>query len=70
MYKWLTLHLQLRCRNPKLCTKSGATIVVTDLTQNNQTDFVVTRRAFLSLAFPNKGRQLLKAGIVDIDYKR
>jgi len=61
---------QVRCKNSKLCTKSGTTILVTDLTQNNQTDFVVTRRTFLSLALPQKGRQLLRDGIVDIDYKR
>eukprot|EP01018_Ginkgo_biloba_P023046 Gb_24808 [translate_table: standard] len=62
--------LIIRCTDPQLCTKNGTKIVVTDLTQNNQTDFVVTQRAFVSMAAPDKGDQLLKAGIVGLEYKR
>lgn len=61
---------QIRCTDPKLCNKSGTTIVVVDFTQNNQTDFVVSRSTFSSLAIADKGRELLKGGIIDIEYKR
>jgi hypothetical protein len=61
---------QIRCTDPKLCNKSGATIVVADFTRNNQTDFVVSRSTFSSLAIAKKGPRLLKSGIIDIEYKR
>lgn len=61
---------QMRCTDPKLCSKSGATIVVADFTQNNQTDFVVSRNTFSSIAIADKGPELLKRGIIDIEYKR
>lgn len=61
---------QMRCTDPQLCTKSGATIVVTDLTENYQADFVVPRSTFSSLALANKGSELIRAGIIDIEYKR
>lgn len=60
----------MRCTDSKLCTKSGTTIVVTDFTESSQTDFVVTRSTFSSMALPDQGDQLLKAGIIDIEYKR
>lgn len=61
---------QIRCTDPKLCNKSGTTIVVADFTQNNQTDFVVSQSTFSSLAIADKGSQLIKGGIIDIEYKR
>ena len=60
----------MRCTDPKLCSKSGATIVVADFTQNNQTDFVVSRNMFSRIAFADKGPELLKRGIIYIEYKR
>jgi hypothetical protein len=61
---------QMRCTDSKLCNKSGTTIVVTDFTESSQTDFVVTRSTFSSMALPDQGDQLLNAGIIDIEYKR
>eukprot|EP01018_Ginkgo_biloba_P023062 Gb_29324 [translate_table: standard] len=61
---------QIRCINSKICSKSGAKVIVIDLTENNQTDFVVTTQTFSSLALPKKGHALVKMGIVDIEYKR
>ncbi|KAG9157580.1 hypothetical protein Leryth_022262 [Lithospermum erythrorhizon] len=62
---------QIRCKNaPNLCSKSGVTVVVTDLNQSNQTDFVVSSRAFAAMAVKGKGPDLIKLGIVDVDYKR
>ena len=60
----------MRCTDPKLCSKSGATIVVADFTQNNQTDFVVSRNTFSRITVADKGLELLKRGIIDIEYKR
>uniref|UniRef100_A0A0C9RS59 TSA: Wollemia nobilis Ref_Wollemi_Transcript_15547_1086 transcribed RNA sequence n=1 Tax=Wollemia nobilis TaxID=56998 RepID=A0A0C9RS59_9CONI len=61
---------QIRCTDPAICTKSGVKVVVTDLTQNNQTDFVIPARTFSSLASPSKSADLVKRGLVDIEYKR
>ena len=64
------LLLQIRCKDPKLCTKSGTKVVLTDLNKDNQTDFVLSSRAFEALAQKGQGQQILKLGIVDIEYKR
>ncbi|XP_019165210.1 PREDICTED: expansin-like A2 [Ipomoea nil] len=61
---------QMRCKDPNLCTKQGTTIMVTDLNTNNQTDFVISSRAFRAMATQGKDQDLLKLGIVDVDYKR
>nr|AFK46747.1 unknown [Lotus japonicus] len=61
---------QLRCKNPALCKKEGARVVLTDLNPNNQTEFVLSSRAFVAMAQDGKGQQILKLGIVDIEYKR
>lgn len=45
-------------------------MVVTDLNTNNQTDFVLSARAFSAMAHKGKDRDLIKLGIVDVEYKR
>lgn len=60
----------MRCKDPNLCTKQGTTVIVTDLNTNNQTDFVISSRAFRAMATQGKDQDLLKLGIVDVDYKR
>lgn len=62
--------IQIRCKNPTLCTKAGSRVVLTDLNHNNQTDFVLGSRAFTAMAQKGKGQEILKLGIVDIEYKR
>ncbi|GLJ47871.1 hypothetical protein SUGI_1010890 [Cryptomeria japonica] len=37
---------------------------------NNQTDFVVPKHTFATLALPHKGAALRRKGIVDIEYER
>jgi len=37
---------------------------------NNQTDFVISSRAFVAMAQKRMDQQILKHGIVDIEYKR
>ncbi|XP_028768070.1 expansin-like A2 [Neltuma alba] len=61
---------QIRCKNPSLCTKEGTTVVVTDLNNNNQTDFVLSSRAFVAMANKGMSQQILKHGIADVEYKR
>ncbi|MED6175269.1 Expansin-like A3 [Stylosanthes scabra] len=61
---------QIRCKDPKVCSKSGTRVVVTDLNRDNKTDFVLSSRAFQSLAVKGKAQYLLKLGILDIEYKR
>ncbi|KAH9321450.1 hypothetical protein KI387_016089, partial [Taxus chinensis] len=41
---------QIRCTNQAICRKSGVKVVVTDHTENNQTDFVVSVRTFSSFS--------------------
>jgi hypothetical protein len=63
---------QVRCKNPTLCSSKGTTVIVTDLNKTNQTDLVLSSRAFRAMAKPVVGadRDLLKQGIVDIEYRR
>ena len=57
--------MQMRCADPKLCSKFGVAIVVVDFTQNNQTNFVVSRKyTFSRIAVADKGPELLKRGII------
>ncbi|XP_030485441.1 expansin-like A1 isoform X2 [Cannabis sativa] len=61
---------QMRCKNPALCTKEGTIVTVTDLNPNNRTDFVVSSRAFSAMARKGMGQDILKLGLVDVEYKR
>ncbi|KAL5788952.1 hypothetical protein ACOSP7_005901 [Xanthoceras sorbifolium] len=61
---------QIRCKNPNLCNKSGTRVVVTDLNHNNKTDFVLSSKAFTAMANNGKGQDILKLGVVDVEYKR
>ncbi|KAK8481723.1 hypothetical protein V6N13_018364 [Hibiscus sabdariffa] len=60
----------IRCKNPKLCTSTGAKVILTDLNPHSQADFVLSSKAFMALAYPSMVRDILKHGIVDVEYKR
>ena len=45
-------------------------MILTDLNNNNQTDFVLSGRAFKSMAQKGLDQHILKLGIVDVEYKR
>lgn len=45
-------------------------MIVTDLNHNNKTDFVLSSKAFSSMAVQGKSQEILKLGIVDVEYKR
>ncbi|CAN4112608.1 unnamed protein product [Withania somnifera] len=61
---------QMRCKDPKVCSKQGTTVIVTDLNTNNQTDFVISSRALTAMAIQGKAKDVLKLGIADVEYKR
>lgn len=60
----------MRCKNSTLCTKKGTNVIVTDLNKNNQTDFVVSNRALMAMANKGMEKQILKLGLVNVEYKR
>ena len=63
---------QVRCTNPSLRSTKGTTVMVTDLNRSNQTDLLLSSRAFRAMAKPVLGadRDLLRQGIVDVQYQR
>ncbi|XP_057845073.2 expansin-like A1 [Cryptomeria japonica] len=61
---------QIRCLDPDLCSRTWQKIVVTDIMTNNQTDFMVPKHTFATLALPHKGAALQRKRIVDIEYER
>lgn len=63
-------HLQIRCKNPKVCNEQGTKIIVTDLNLTNHTDFVLSARAFGAMARQGMDRDIFKLGILDVEYKR
>ncbi|OAY37488.1 hypothetical protein MANES_11G105800v8 [Manihot esculenta] len=61
---------QIRCKNKTLCSSKGTTVILTDLNHNNQTDFVLSSRAFMAMANQGMGKDILRLGTVDVEYKR
>lgn len=61
---------QIRCKNTEVCSEQGTKMIVTDLNRNNETDFVLTSRAFRAMAKQGMDRDIFKLGIVDVEYKR
>lgn len=61
---------QIRCKNVSLCTREGTRVITSDLNHSNRTDFVLSSRAFMAMAKKGMGQDILKHGIVDVEYKR
>ncbi|KAA8522167.1 hypothetical protein F0562_012840 [Nyssa sinensis] len=61
---------QVRCKNPQYCTDDGVKLVVTDYGEGDNTDFILSVRAYTQLALPNMAVELLAYGVVDIEYRR
>lgn len=62
---------QIRCKNSGMCSKAGTKVVLTDVNdKDNSTDFVLSSRALRAMALPGKDLQLIKLGLVDVEYKR
>ncbi|KAF8406684.1 hypothetical protein HHK36_008775 [Tetracentron sinense] len=60
----------MRCKNTTLCSRKGTKVVLTGLNRNNQTDFVLSSKAFMAMAKKGMARDILKLGIADVEYKR
>ncbi|XP_022969217.1 expansin-like A2 [Cucurbita maxima] len=61
---------QVRCKNATLCNTMGTKVTLTDKNSDNRTDFVLSKKAFTAMALKGKSQELLKTGIVDMEYKR
>ncbi|KAE8687056.1 Expansin-like A1 [Hibiscus syriacus] len=61
---------QIRCKNSTLCSCKGTRVTLTDINQGNETDFVLSSRAFMAMAKHGMGQHILKLGTVDVEYKR
>ncbi|PSR91666.1 Expansin-like [Actinidia chinensis var. chinensis] len=62
---------QVRCTNSDYCSDQGVTVVVTDHGSSHQTDFILSRRAFVRMSqTTSAATSLLSLGVVDIEYRR
>ncbi|KAE8653548.1 expansin-like A1 [Cucumis sativus] len=61
---------KVRCKNKTLCNPMGSKVVVTDIHYNNGTDFVLSKKAFFSMALMGKTQQLLNIDTIQVEYKR
>lgn len=61
---------QIRCKNTGLCSRGGTRVILTDLNHDNQTDLVLSSKAFMAMANKGMGPDVLKLGIADVEYKR
>ncbi|XP_062093438.1 expansin-like B1 [Humulus lupulus] len=61
---------KVRCKNPQLCSYNGVDVVVTDYGEGDRTDFILSPRAFSSLALPNADKELFNYGVVEVEYTR
>lgn len=66
----INIVLQVRCKSPKCCSQDGAKVVVTDHGEGDNTDFILSVRAYAKLAVPGLAAELLSYGVVDVEYKR
>ncbi|KAL8136646.1 hypothetical protein V2J09_002647 [Rumex salicifolius] len=60
---------QVKCKVAD-CNNGGVKVVVTDNSSANETEFILSYRAFASMAKPGKEKALREKGVVDVQYKR
>ncbi|CAL0331191.1 unnamed protein product [Lupinus luteus] len=62
---------QVRCTNFAYCSDNGVTVVITDQGSGDNTDFILSKRAFGGMAqTQDKATSLLALGVTDIEYRR
>ncbi|KAH6787359.1 expansin-like B1 [Perilla frutescens var. hirtella] len=61
---------QVRCKIPAECSDEGTEVVVTDYGEGDNTDFILSTRAYANLAKPNMAAHLFAYGVVDVDFRR
>ncbi|XP_038887206.1 expansin-like A1 [Benincasa hispida] len=61
---------KVRCKDRRMCTTKGVKVVLTDQNHDNRTDFVLSKKAFSTMARKDKIQKLLNLGTIDVEYKR
>ncbi|PIA32578.1 hypothetical protein AQUCO_04400046v1 [Aquilegia coerulea] len=62
---------QVRCTNSMYCSDKGVTVVITDSGSGDNTDFILSRRAYAKMSQTTyAAASLLALGVVDIEYRR
>ncbi|RZC57678.1 hypothetical protein C5167_004980 [Papaver somniferum] len=62
---------QVRCTNPAYCSDNRVTVVITDSGSSDNTDFILSRRAYAKMAqTEDLAATILDQGIVEIEYRR
>ncbi|KAL0560942.1 hypothetical protein IC582_001360 [Cucumis melo] len=61
---------QVRCKDRRFCSRVGTKVVATDQNYDNRYDFVLSKKAYASMALKNKTNELLNLGTIDVEYKR
>ncbi|KAL5551334.1 hypothetical protein UlMin_001510 [Ulmus minor] len=61
---------QVRCTNEQYCSDDGTYVVVTDYGEGDNTDFILSPRAYGYLARPEAQKDLFAFGVVDVEYRR
>ncbi|KAI3838500.1 hypothetical protein MKW92_011594 [Papaver armeniacum] len=61
----------VKCKDKKLCRGRGTKVVLTNNYKSDSgIDLVLSDRAFISMAYKDKAREILDRRIMDIEYKR
>ncbi|MFS7995821.1 putative expansin/pollen allergen, DPBB domain, expansin, cellulose-binding-like protein [Helianthus anomalus] len=66
----LNIQQLVRCKYSKHCSEDGIKVVVTDHGEGDNTDFVLSARAYNKLALQGQAEILFSYGVVDVEYKR
>ncbi|KAI3453449.1 hypothetical protein Pfo_010112 [Paulownia fortunei] len=61
---------QVRCKIPTHCSEEGTKLVVTDYGEGDNTDFILSPRAYANLARPDMAAELFAYGVVGVEYRR
>ncbi|KAG7955511.1 hypothetical protein I3843_11G075600 [Carya illinoinensis] len=63
---------QVRCTSSQYCSEDGVNVVVTDYSEGDKIDFILSSRAYGRLAHPgSKGaKELFARGVIDVEYRR
>ncbi|KAH9776971.1 expansin-like B1 [Citrus sinensis] len=61
---------QVRCTVPEICTDEGVSVVVTDYGEGDDTDFILSPRAYGRMAVADKSEELYSHGVVDVEFER
>ncbi|GAY69541.1 hypothetical protein CUMW_288430, partial [Citrus unshiu] len=61
---------EVRCNVPELCTDYGVYVLVTDYGEEDDTEFILSPRAYGRMALTDKSEELYTFGVVDVEFLR